>query len=134
MKLSYVVLLSDDIPAAIRFWRDVMNLPLTYSDEAIGYVAFETGNAGLTLSIYNRSGLATLLGEAVSAPMGRQMYLSFPVDNVDTSYTELVERGATPVAKPRDIPAQQSRLAHFSSPDGHIIEIFSPMQTTPSNL
>ncbi|MBO0780549.1 MAG: VOC family protein [Ktedonobacteraceae bacterium] len=130
MKLSYVALLSDDVPAAVRFWRDVMRLPLTYSDETIGYAAFETGNAGLALSIYSRSGLATLLEEAVPAPTGRQMYLSFPVDDVDTAYAELIERGAAPVVKPRDVPGQQSRLAHFSSPDGHIIEIFGPMRAS----
>jgi lactoylglutathione lyase len=134
MKLSYVVLLSDDIPAAISFWRDVMRLPLTYSDETNGYAAFDTGNAGLTLSIYSRSGLATLLGEAAPAPAGRQMYLSFPVDDVDTASAELVKRGATPVVKPRDDQLQQARLAHFSSPDGHIIEIAGPMRetTTPN--
>lgn len=132
MKLSYVVLLSDNLPAAIRFWRDVMRLPLIYSDETIGYAAFETGSPGLALSMYSRSGLATLLDEAVPAPAGRQMYLSFPVDDVDRASAELIERGATPVVKPRDVPAQQARLAHFSSPDGHLIEIFGPMRDTPA--
>jgi lactoylglutathione lyase len=134
MKLSYVVLLSDNVPETVRFWRDVMKLPLTYSDETIGYAAFDTGSAGLALSIYSRSGFAALLGEARPAPTGRQMYLSFPVDDVDSAYAELIERGATPAIKPRDVPGQQSRLAHFSSPDGHIIEIFGPMrETTASN-
>src|SRR6059058_3653399 len=98
MKLSYIVLLSDDVPAAIGFWRDVMRLPLTYYDETNGYAAFDTDHAGVVLSIYSSSGLATLLGEAVPAPTGRQMYLSFPAEDVDITYAELVERGATPVA------------------------------------
>jgi lactoylglutathione lyase len=134
MKLSYIVLLSDDVPGAVRFWRDVIRLPLTYSDETIGYAAFDTGSAGLALSIYSRSGLATLFGEATPAPAGRQMYLSFPVDDVDTAYAELIKRGATSVVKPRDVPEQQARLAHFSSPDGHVIEISGPMRetTTPN--
>jgi predicted enzyme related to lactoylglutathione lyase len=105
-----------------------MRLPLIYSDETIGYAAFDTGNAGLVLSIYSRSGFATLLDEAVLVPTGRQMYLSFPADDVDAAYAELIGRGATPIVKPRDVPGQQSRLAHFSSPDGHIIEIFAPMR------
>lgn len=130
MKLSYVVLLSEDVPASVHFWRDAMRLPLTYSDEAIGYAAFDIGSAGLTLSIYSRSGLATLLGEATPEPAGRQMYLSFPVDDVDTAYAELVERGASSVAPPQDNQQQQARLAHFSSPDGHIIEIAGPMRSS----
>jgi lactoylglutathione lyase len=134
MKLSYLVLLSDDVPAAIRFWRDVMELPLIYSDEAVGYAAFETGSAGIVLSLYSRSGLATLLGEAIPMPTGHQMYLSFPVDDVDVAFAKRIERGATPVASPRDVPMQQSRLAHFNSPDGHLIEIFSPIPKTVASL
>ena len=133
MKLSYVVLLSDDVPAEVRFWRDVMKLPLTYSDEAIGYAAFDTSNAGLTLSIYSRSGFATLLGESTPVPAGRQTYLSFPADDVDATSAELIQRGATPVVKARNVPEQQARLAHFSSPGGHIIEIAGPMRETTSS-
>jgi len=128
MKLSYVVLLSDDVPAAVRFWQEVMRLPLTFRDDTNDFAAFDTGSAGLTLSIYSRSGLTTLLGEASPAPVGRQMYLSFPVDDVDSAYSDLVERGATPIATPRDVAVQQARLAHFNSPDGHIIEIAGPMR------
>ena len=135
MKLSYVVLLSDDIPAAMRFWRDVMELQLVYSDETIGYAAFDTGNAGVTLAIYSRSGLATLLGETTPAAVGRQVYLAFPVEDVDATYAKLVERGAKVLVKPRDVAGQQSRLAHFISPDEHVIEIFGPMRgTTASNV
>jgi len=30
MKLSYLVLLANDVPEAIHFWRDVMELPLIF--------------------------------------------------------------------------------------------------------
>lgn len=130
MKPSYLVLLAENVTTAISFWRDTMRLPLTYSDETIGYAAFDTGYAGFTLSIFNRKGLIELLGESALAGMGTgaQMYLSFPVDDVDVTYMELLERGAKPLAPPQDRPEQQSRLAHISSPDGHIIEIYSPMR------
>ena len=128
MKLGYLVLLSDDVPAAVRFWRDVVQLPLTFSDETIGYAAFETGHEGQSLSIYSRAGFATFLGEEYVAAAGRQAYLCFPVDDVDNAYASMVERGATSVAAPRNVPAQQSRLAHLGSPDGHLIELFGPMR------
>jgi hypothetical protein len=35
MKLSYIVLLADDVAETVRFWRDVMRLPITYNDESI---------------------------------------------------------------------------------------------------
>lgn len=128
MKLSYMVLLSDDVPAAIRFWRDVVQLPLTFSDETIGYAAFETGHTGQMLSIYSRAGFATFLGEEYVVPAGRQAYLCFPVEDVDRAYAEMVERGAMSVAAPRNVPAQQSRLAHLGSSDGHLIELSGPMR------
>ncbi|HLZ56703.1 MAG TPA: VOC family protein [Ktedonosporobacter sp.] len=137
MKLSYLVLLSSDVPAAVRFWRDVMKLPLTYSDEANDFAAFDTGHVGVTFAIYSHDGLATLIGEPTkpaSQAIGRQMYLSFPVDDVDATYAEVIEHGATPVAGPRDVLVQQSRLAHFSDPDGNLIEISCPLRqsSTPT--
>src|SRR6266566_1236837 len=79
MKLSYVVLLASDVPAAVRFWRDVMEFPLTYSDETIGYAAFDTGGAGLALALFSRDGVAAVLGEAtrVPPPQGRQTHRAF---------------------------------------------------------
>ncbi len=130
MKPSFLVLVASDVSETVRFWRDVMQLVLTYHDETIGYAAFDLGYAGLTLSIFSREGLATLIGqETPTAATGHQMYISFPVDHVDETYAELISRGAQSVAEPRDRPEQFSRLAHLSDPDGHLIEIYSPLPT-----
>ncbi len=128
MKLNFVCLLASDVPTIVRFWRDVMQLPLTYYDEKIGYASFDTG--GSTLAIYGRDAFASLLGEAEPTPplAGRQMYLSFQVDDIDATYARLVEGGATPVIPPRDYPALQARQAHLNDPDGRLIEIYSPLQ------
>jgi predicted enzyme related to lactoylglutathione lyase len=58
------------------------------------------------------------------------MYLSFPADDVDATYAELVARGARSLTVPQDNLMQQARLAHISDPSGHIIEIAGPMRGT----
>src|SRR5947199_10583940 len=102
MKLINIRLLVSDFPASLKFWRDVMRLPMTFGDEAMGYAYFDTGNAGLEL--FSRDGFAAAIGEATPAPtpVGRQTVIVFGVDDVDATYADLVERGATPVAGLQD--------------------------------
>ncbi len=127
MKLNFVCLLASDVPTIVGFWRDVVQLPLTYYDEKIGYASFDTG--GSTLAIFGRAAFSSLIGEDKPIPpaVGRQMYLSFQVDDVDATYARLVAGGATPVALPRDYPVLQARQAHVNDPDGHLIELYSPL-------
>jgi predicted enzyme related to lactoylglutathione lyase len=125
MKMNFVCLLASDVPTIVGFWRDVVQLPLTYYDETIGYASFDTG--GSTLAIYGRAAFASLLGRETGPVEGQQMYLSFQVDDVDATYTRLVEGGATSVVPPRDYPALQARQAHVNDPDGRLIEIYNPL-------
>ena len=130
MKLINIRLLVGDFPASVRFWRDIMKLSMTYGDETMGYAYFDTGSAGVEL--LSRDGFAAALGEAtpVPTPMGRQAVIVFRVDNVDATYADLIERGATPVVGPQDRPTWQVRSAHISDPDGYLIEIYSPLAPT----
>ena len=105
-------------------------LPLSFSEESIGYAYFDTGNGGLEL--FSRDGFAISLGEATPAPMpvGHQAVIVFLVDDVDASYADLVKRGAKAIADPVDRPVWQARTAHVSDPDGYIVEIYSPLQAS----
>jgi len=127
MKFINVRLLVGDITAAIRFWRDVMELRMTYGDETMGYAYCETDSAGVELM--TRQGFAAALGQAASlpAPEGHPAVLVFQVDNVDTAYADFVKRGATAVAGPQDRPAWRVRSAHLSDPDGYLVEIYSQL-------
>jgi lactoylglutathione lyase len=130
MKFINVRLLVGDTAAAIRFWRDVMGLRMTYGDEAMGYAYFETNSAGVELM--QREGFAGAIGEAASTstPEGHPAVLVFRVDDVDATYADFVKRGATAVAGPQDRPAWGARSAHLSDPDGYIIEIYSKLPGT----
>ena len=130
MKLINIRLLVSDFPAALKFWRDIMMLPMTFGDETMGYAYFDTGNAGLEL--LSRDEFATSLGEATPTPMpvGHQAVIVFRVDDVDATYADLVKRGAKAVADPVDRPVWQARTAHLSDPDGYLVEIYSQLQAS----
>ncbi len=133
MKFICVRLLVNDFQATFKFWRDAGKFPVTYSDEATGYAYFDMGTAGLEL--FSRVAFASAIGEAALAPLGREAVLDFEVDDVDATYADLVERGATPVAAPEDRPAWGARTANLADPDGHHFEIYSklPVSDKPTS-
>jgi lactoylglutathione lyase len=123
MQLINFRLLVGDVSASIRFWRDVMQLPMKYGDEAIGYAYFETSSAGIELM--RRDAFAAAIGTAAPpAPIGHQAVIVFRVDDVDASYADLVARGATPVAGPQDRAEWGARSAQVGDPDGYLVEIY----------
>jgi lactoylglutathione lyase len=128
MELICVRLLVGDFPGELAFWRDVVQAPLKYADDAMGYAYFDLGNAGLEL--FSRDAFAESIGAATPAPApaGRQAVLNIRVEDVDASYKDFVDRGATPVAVPTDRPAWNARTAHLADPENNLIEIYSPLQ------
>ena len=130
MKLINFRLLVSDFPASLKFWRDIMMLPMTFGDETMGYAYFDTGNAGLEL--LSRAGFAASLDEATLSPLpvGHPAVIVFRVDDVDATYADLVKRGARAVAEPVDRPAWQARTAHLSDPDGYLVEIYSQLEAS----
>ena len=82
------------------------------------------------LELFSRAAFASAIGEAGLAPLGRETVLDFEVDNVDSTYADLVDRGATPVAAPQDRPAWGVRAANLADPDGHHFEIYSKLPTS----
>jgi len=127
LDLFGVRLLVEDFSAALHFWRDIMKLPVSFHDETIGYAYFDTGKIALELQTHDA--FASALGEVTPAPVphGRQVVLDVRVDDVDATYAELIEQGATSVSSPIDRPVWRARTAHIADPDGHVIELFSSL-------
>lgn len=127
MKFINVRLLVSDIAASIHFWRDIMKLHMVYGDESIGYAYFETDSAGVELM--TRASFADALGESSSSATiaGHPAVLVFRVDDVDAAYADLVNRGATSVAGPKDWTSVGVRNAHLSDPDGYLVEIYNQL-------
>ena len=130
MQLINVRLLTSDFAAAYRFWREVMQLTVAFGPDTPGapadYAYFQVGEVGVELM--SRTGFADAIGEATApASADRQAVLVFKVDDVDASYADLVARGAPSVTAPHDRPAWGARTAHVADPDGHLVEIYTPL-------
>lgn len=123
MQLISFRILMNDVPAGIRFWRDVMQLKLTYGDEAMGYAYFDTGSTGIELM--GRESFASALGQ--NAQAGNAAIITFRVEEVDKIYADLVARGAKAMAGPMDRPMWGARTAHVSDPEGNLVEVYSKL-------
>lgn len=133
MKLDNFRLLVNDFPASLKFWQEVVGLPLIFKDDAGQFYAyFEAGSARLEL--LKADYFASELGEEFASVQTRQRgVIVFNVDDVDATYADLVKRGATSIAPPKDRVEWHCRSAHLAAPDGYIIEIFKTLGNFPGN-
>ncbi|MGA7733496.1 MAG: VOC family protein [Chloroflexia bacterium] len=129
MKLTYVRLLASDFAASFRFYRDVMGFKAIWgSEEEGGYGEFDVGGESCRLSIFDRTAMSVELGTTdlpMPAMSQDRVALIFGVDNVDTAYLELRDRGADFVTNPTSHPDWGIRTAHLRDPDGNLVEINS---------
>ena len=124
-RLGYAILFVSDLERSIRFYRDVIGLPLRFANES--YAEFAT--EGAKFSLYARSGLPELIGRAVPAgevpwPQGE---VSFLVNDVDAEHARLSRAGVRVLAPPTDRPWGE-RTLHVVDPDGNVIEFTRPKQ------
>ena len=127
MELFSFRLLVKDFGAAVHFWSDLMKFSLQIQDETLGYAYFDTGKIGLELMRHDDFAVALSESTPMPIPQGRQMVIDVRVDDVDSTYAELLAQGASAVAEPQDRPAWRARTAHIADPDGHVIEIYASL-------
>jgi catechol 2,3-dioxygenase-like lactoylglutathione lyase family enzyme len=135
MDALYPRLLVDDFPAAVEFYRGVLQelfgiQPVKVVPEA-AYANWDLGDQA-ALVLLGRAGLIAALGlepppagtEASSAPSAM---LVFKVDDVDAAARIVEKLGATAVAAPQDRPrwGPNLRTAHLRAPDGTLLELQS---------
>ncbi|MBI4490317.1 MAG: VOC family protein [Deltaproteobacteria bacterium] len=123
MKLSvpdYVVLIVEDLDRALRFYREVLGLALGHRSG--DYAQLATG--ATRLGLYTRDAMAKTLGMPLKGPFqdAPGFEIGFKVPDVDSAFSELVKRGASPVTPPTTRPWGQ-RTAYVRDPDGHLIEL-----------
>ncbi|MGH9117094.1 MAG: VOC family protein [Acidimicrobiales bacterium] len=118
--LDYVVLVVTDLDRSLRFYRDVLGLPLGHRSGS--YAQMATGRT--RLAMYERTAMAGTVGFDVSIPStdAPGFELGFKVDDVDDAFAALVAEGAAPVTPPTDRPWGQ-RTAYVRDPDGHLVEL-----------
>ncbi|MGJ5820058.1 VOC family protein [Paludibaculum fermentans] len=111
---SLVMFGVDNLVRSVKFYRDVISLPLRNSSEEFAF--FTAGPVTLALS--------APLGRAVQ-PRAGAMELVFAVSSVSESFAALRERGCQFVQEPREaFPG--SWAATFTDPDGHRLTLYGP--------
>lgn len=123
MKLSvpdYVVLIVEDLDRALRFYTEVLGLALGHRSG--DYAQLVTG--ATRLGLYTREAMAKTLGIPLQKPSqdAPGFEIGFKVLDVDSAFSELVGRGASPAMPPTTRPWGQ-RTAYVRDPDGHLIEL-----------
>lgn len=117
---DYIVLVVADLDRAVRFYCDVLELPLGHRSGSYAQLA-----TGVTrVALYERAAMAVTLGREIEPPSldAPGFELGFKVDDCDAAFDELVSRGATPAVRPTD-RAWGQRTAYVRDPDGHLVEL-----------
>ena len=121
-KTGFVNLYTNDIEAALRFYRDLLGFVETFRTPTEGtpeHVELELGTFGL--------GLGTVeAGRRVhgvdSQPGSPAMVVVVWADDTDAAFARLVA-GGTPVVQPPHDTGSRNRSALFRDPDGNLVEV-----------
>jgi uncharacterized glyoxalase superfamily protein PhnB len=126
-KVALITLLTDNMPAMLRFYRDVLGFQV--KNDQGKYVEFE--NDGVRFAICSRLIMKSVTGHASyrQAKAGQSFELSFPLDTpeeVDRVYADILTKGAKPIMAPATM-SWGHRTAFFADPDGNIHELFAEL-------
>jgi catechol 2,3-dioxygenase-like lactoylglutathione lyase family enzyme len=126
-QIALITILTSDIPKMLGFYRDVLGFRV--KNDMGEYVELES--EGVRFALCQRSIMQEATGHtSFQEPRSGQSFeLAFPLDfpsDVDQSYQEIVDKGATPVKAPATMPWHQ-RTAFFADPDGNIHELFAEL-------
>jgi lactoylglutathione lyase len=117
---DYIVIVVADLDRALKFYCEVLGLPLGHRSGPFAQLA-----TGVTrVALYERPAMAETLGRELQPPAldAPGFELGFKVDDCDIAYDELVSAGATPAVPPTDRPWGQ-RTAYVRDPDGNLVEL-----------
>jgi catechol 2,3-dioxygenase-like lactoylglutathione lyase family enzyme len=131
MKFDHPRLLVANFPECFRFYRDLMELKVTWGDENDSYASF-TDREGKesVLALFKRQAMAEVVGTndlPLDAIAQDRIALIFAVDDVDSTIERFQSQGVRIVLEPRDYPDWGIRNAYFRDPDGSSIEINSEL-------
>lgn len=108
MKLGEVCLETNDVIKMAEFYRKILNVFSSCSDEVHQVIMEEE----ITLSIYNNGKIKNNQNDNIS--------IAFTVDNVDEEYTRLIQLGIKIIEPPR-LQQWGAKNMHFCDPDGNHI-------------
>ncbi|MEM8766093.1 MAG: VOC family protein [Pseudomonadota bacterium] len=101
---------------SLIFYKDVIRLPLAFSDASMGWAQFEVGTAHLGLERCDPA------DDESRELVGRFIGISLEVDDIQGTYEALLAQGVEFVAPPEK-QAWGGTLAHFKDPDDNVVTL-----------
>lgn len=123
-KYIYTRLNVSDYQACKAFYRDVMGLEITFSDDEDEYAEFATGQTKIT--IFNRQKLKEFIGSEETTTYDAHYAgtaLSFEVNDLDGTIKRLKKQGVKLINNPWNYPDRGFISTCFRDPDGNLIEL-----------
>ena len=118
--VSTITLFVGDLGTCRDFYRDVLELPLVFSDPESA--VFKVGDVLVNLLDVSAAGELIEPARTAEPSSGSRFVLTVPVADVDGACRELVARGVDLLNGPLDRP-WGVRTASFTDPAGHIWEL-----------
>lgn len=128
LKYTYTRLQVANYEACKKFYRDILDLDVTFEDEKEKYAELATGQTKITL--LDREKLTNIVGSsdiATYAEKDDRVALSFEVDDMDKTRQKLQSKGVEFVNSPWGLPDWGYKSTFFRDPDGNLVELTQPL-------
>jgi catechol 2,3-dioxygenase-like lactoylglutathione lyase family enzyme len=129
--VSHFRLLVSDFEATFRFYREVVDLPTTYTADAKGpYAEFELGG-DMYLALFDRALMLDAVGRPSDAErtVDDHAVLCVSVEDVDREAMRLQTLGVALEAPPADHEPWEMRTVYVRDPEGNLVEFYGPLST-----
>ncbi|HZY31729.1 MAG TPA: VOC family protein [Candidatus Methylomirabilis sp.] len=124
---DFIALIVRDIRGAVRFYQDILGLPLRFVD-GDHYALFQVGAMKLALQVARPAGPDLPVADDLIAPTaqcGASVLVAFAVTDVDRWCATLKERGVVISREPADYPWGDREFS-VHDPDGHVLIFHGP--------
>lgn len=126
MKLDGFGLFVNDMPAMIRFYRDVLGFEIQEDENARNVYLVKDGTLFL---LYGRKDFEKMTSTKYQYIIGKNGHFEIALyvdtfEEVDLEYKKAIAKGAIPVLEPTTEPWGQ-RTCYIADPEGNLVEIGS---------
>jgi lactoylglutathione lyase len=125
---AFPILYSEDLPAALRFYRDLLGFAVTYRFPEDGepvFVGLRLDGSEIAIGDISAPDAAAIHWRPLRPVSGHRFELCMYADDVDAAVEALRAAGVGVLAEPADQPWGE-RLAYVEDPDGNPVMITAP--------